>query len=147
MNRLEDGVYDFLIAQLICEDVIICLRHTLLQQTLCPHCEKLHNLNTLLPSSQTTTSGESEEVLCSECGKKSAAGRYAAHLEKCLGMGRQAALVASRKVTSSIPSSPLKQPPSQHHPHSSQSKQHSPLKKSDSREFDQSSATPKKRKR
>ena len=110
MERLEEAVYDFLLTQLICEDVVTCLRHTLLQQTICPHCDKLHNLNTLLPLAQMNTSGESDEVLCNECGKKIAAGRYAAHLEKCLGIGRQAAIAASRKVTSSsTTSSPIKQ--------------------------------------
>jgi hypothetical protein len=110
MDRLEDAVYDFLLTQLICEDVAVSLRHVLLQQTICPHCDKPHNLNTLLPPSQMNTLGETEEVLCNECGKKSAAGRYAAHLEKCLGIGRQAAIAASRKVTSSsTTSSPIKQ--------------------------------------
>ena len=38
-----------------------------------------------------------EAVECTSCGRKVAAGRFAPHLEKCLGQGRQASRLGHRR--------------------------------------------------
>lgn len=41
-----------------------------------------------------------DQVLCPNCGRKVAAGRFAPHLEKCMGRGRQASRTAQRRLSS-----------------------------------------------
>lgn len=40
-----------------------------------------------------------DQVSCSNCGRKLGAGRYAPHLEKCLGKGRAAGRLAIRRLS------------------------------------------------
>jgi len=38
-----------------------------------------------------------ENIICMKCGRKVGAGRFAPHLEKCLGGGRQSSRQATRR--------------------------------------------------
>lgn len=39
------------------------------------------------------------QVACPSCGRKVAAGRFAPHLEKCMGRGRQASRNANKRLS------------------------------------------------
>jgi hypothetical protein len=39
------------------------------------------------------------KVACPSCGRKVAAGRFAPHLEKCMGRGRQASRNANKRIS------------------------------------------------
>jgi hypothetical protein len=39
-----------------------------------------------------------DQVECPSCGRQVAAGRFAPHLEKCMGLGRQASRNAARRL-------------------------------------------------
>ncbi|KAI3428221.1 hypothetical protein D9Q98_006601 [Chlorella vulgaris] len=40
-----------------------------------------------------------DQVACPSCGRKVAAGRFAPHLEKCMGRGRQASRQANKRIS------------------------------------------------
>ncbi|PRW56727.1 SAGA-associated factor 11 [Chlorella sorokiniana] len=40
-----------------------------------------------------------DQVACPSCGRKVAAGRFAPHLEKCMGRGRQASRNANKRIS------------------------------------------------
>lgn len=40
-----------------------------------------------------------DQVACPSCGRKVAAGRFAPHLEKCMGRGRQASRQANKRLS------------------------------------------------
>ena len=40
-----------------------------------------------------------DQVACPSCGRKVAAGRFAPHLEKCMGRGRQASRNANKRLS------------------------------------------------
>lgn len=46
---------------------------------------------------QTHPPSAMEQITCMKCGRKVAAGRFAPHLEKCLGGGRQSSRQATRR--------------------------------------------------
>ena len=41
------------------------------------------------------------ECICPNCGRNMAASRFAPHLEKCMGMGRNSSRIASRRYSMS----------------------------------------------
>jgi hypothetical protein len=49
---------------------------------------------------QTHPPSAMEQITCMKCGRKVAAGRFAPHLEKCLGGGRQSSRQATRRGVS-----------------------------------------------
>ena len=86
---IEEALFEYLVGTVLVEDICVCMKERMLEESECQHCGKVHGK----VGEELNLVGE-EEVEC-DCGKKMSASRFASHLEKCSSSNHQTSIITN----------------------------------------------------